>query len=111
AAGDFANGQLTGAGVVPVPGAGPAGQPGFITNNPVRTVGTGSNFTSPISGGLKVGFVSSEVSVFVSALESVTNTTVLANPTVLALNKQRGEVLVGREDGYLTTTVTDTTTV
>ncbi len=35
----------------------------------------------------------------------------LANPKVLALNKQRGEVLVGREDGYLTTTVTDTTTV
>jgi len=106
-----ATGQLTGAGVSTVPGAGPAGQPGFITNNPVRTVGTGNSFTTPIAGGLKVGFVSSEVSVFVAALESVTNTTVLANPKVLALNKQRGEVLVGREDGYLTTTVTDTTTV
>src|SRR5207237_9704397 len=75
------------------------------------TVGTGNAFTTPIAGGLKVGFVSSEVSVFVAALETVANTSVLANPKILALNKQRGEVLVGREDGYLTTTVTDTTTV
>jgi hypothetical protein len=32
---------------------------------------------------------------------------VLANPKVLALNKQRGEVHVGNEDGYITTTVTE----
>jgi type IV pilus assembly protein PilQ len=84
---------------------------GSTSNGKPRSVGTGTSFTTPITGGLKVGFVSSEVSVFVSALETIANTTVLANPKVLALNKQRGEVLVGREDGYLTTTVTDTTTV
>jgi type IV pilus assembly protein PilQ len=105
-------GQLTGSGVQPVPGAGPGGVgPGIVADRRLHTVGTGSSFTTPIQGGLKVGFVSSSVSVFLAALEDVANTSVLANPKVLALNKQRGEVLVGREDGYLTTTVTDTTTV
>jgi type II secretory pathway component GspD/PulD (secretin) len=37
-------------------------------------------------------------------LESVTDTTVLANPKILALNKQAGHILIGSEDGYLTTT-------
>jgi type IV pilus assembly protein PilQ len=109
-------GQITGAGVVKDQAiTGPAGAGAIPVNNPrnfdVHSAGTGNAFTNPITGGLKVGFVTNEVSVFVSALESVANTTVLANPKVLALNKQRGEVLVGREDGYLTTTVTDTTTV
>ena len=35
----------------------------------------------------------------------------LANPKVLAVNKQRGEVIVGRRDGYLTTIVTETQSV
>ena len=80
---------------------------GFDT--PAHSVGTGNNFTSPIDGGLKVGVVTNNVSVFLAALEGVTDTTVLANPKVLALNKQKGEVIVGRKDGYLTTTLTDTT--
>jgi type II secretory pathway component GspD/PulD (secretin) len=46
---------------------------------------------------------------FVQALESVTNTTVLANPKVLSLDKQQGYVHVGRSDGYETTTVSSTT--
>jgi hypothetical protein len=37
----------------------------------------------------------------------VTDTVVLANPKVLALNKQKGEVHVGNQDGYVTTTVTE----
>ena len=41
----------------------------------------------------------------------MTDTVVLANPKVLALNKQTGEVIVGRKDGYLTTTVTQSSTV
>ena len=69
--------------------------------------GTGDNFSRG-NDGLKVGLVSGDVSVFVSALEGTTDTTVLANPKVLALNKQKGEVLVGRKDGYLTTTLTET---
>jgi type IV pilus assembly protein PilQ len=82
---------------------------GDTGSNPIHSAGTGDSFTAPIAGGLKLGFVSNNVSAFVAALEGVTDTTVLANPKVLALNKQRGEVLVGREDGYLTTTLTETT--
>jgi type II secretory pathway component GspD/PulD (secretin) len=59
-------------------------------------------------GGLNFGFVRGNVAAFLRALDQVTETTVLANPKILALNKQRGEVLLGRRDGYLTTTVTQT---
>ena len=74
-------------------------------------IGTGNSFTNGVNGGLKVGFVSDNISVVLAALEGVTDTTVLANPKVLALNKQKGEVIVGRKDGYLTTTVTESSTV
>ncbi len=97
-----AAGQITGQSVKAgaTPGSGGAG-----------SIGTGNSFTSSIPGGMKVGFVSDNVNVFVAALEGVTDTTVLANPKILALNKQRGEVIVGRKDGYLTTSVTQTATV
>ncbi|HOW72006.1 MAG TPA: secretin N-terminal domain-containing protein [Phycisphaerae bacterium] len=68
------------------------------------------DFTSAVpAGGFTFGIIKDHVGAFVRALESVTDTTVIANPKVLALNKQRGEVIVGRRDGYLTTTVTETT--
>lgn len=77
----------------------------------VGSFGTGNNFTQGINNGLRIGFVSDNISLFIAALESVTDTTVLANPKILALNRQRGEVIVGRKDGYLTTTVTASSTV
>ncbi|HYO07447.1 MAG TPA: secretin and TonB N-terminal domain-containing protein [Tepidisphaeraceae bacterium] len=98
------NGQIGGANAVP---DATGGIPG---DGRVHSVGTGNSFTSPINNGLKVGFVTSSVSMFVSALEQVTDTTILANPKVLALNKQQGEVFVGNEDGYYTTLTTETTT-
>ncbi len=83
------------------------------TANPVAaggdrlsSVGTGNNFTNGING-VKVGFVSSNVSVFLSALEQTTDTAVLANPKVLVLNKQKGEVKVVRKDPYRGAIVTD----
>lgn len=93
-------GQFTGA----TPGS------GSLTNfsTPAHSAGTGNNFTNQIANGLKVGLVTNNVSVFISALEGVTDTTILANPKVLALNKHKGEVIVGREDGYITTTFTET---
>ncbi|MHC5109913.1 MAG: secretin N-terminal domain-containing protein [Planctomycetota bacterium] len=63
------------------------------------------------SGGLTLGIIKDNVALFVRALEQITDTTVLANPKILALNKQKGQVIVGRRDGYLTTTVTETQTV
>ncbi|HEY0009615.1 MAG TPA: secretin and TonB N-terminal domain-containing protein [Tepidisphaeraceae bacterium] len=84
---------------------------GTVGGGNARSMGTGNAFSSSVPGGLKVGFVSDSVSVFLSALEGVTDTVVMANPKILALNKQKGEVIVGRKDGYLTTTVTESSTV
>jgi type IV pilus assembly protein PilQ len=84
---------------------------GVVSKDKVSSVGTGNTFSSKGKSGFKVGFLGSNVSVFVNALEEVTDTAVLANPKVLTLNKNKGEILVGREDGYLTTTVTESTTV
>lgn len=61
--------------------------------------------------GLNLGILKNKVGVFLRALKKVTDVTVLANPKVLALNKQRGEVIIGRRDGYLTTTVTQTSSI
>ena len=62
-------------------------------------------------GGITFGIIKDQVAVFLRALEQVTDTTVLANPKILALNKQKGQVIVGRRDGFLTTTVTETQAV
>ncbi len=60
-------------------------------------------------GGLQVGVLHKNLGVFISALENVSNTTILANPKVLALDKQSAKVHVGSSFGYQTTTVTQTT--
>lgn len=62
-------------------------------------------------GGLSVGWIDGDSAMFVRALQEVTDTRILANTKIVALNKQRGELLLGRRDGYLTTTVTQTSTV
>lgn len=68
-----------------------------------------TNFRKDVpAGGISVGIIKDQVAVFLRALEQVTDTTVLANPKVLALNKQKGQVIVGRRDGFLTTTFTET---
>ena len=59
-------------------------------------------------GGLTLGIIKDNVAVFLRALEEVTDTSVLANPKVLALNRQKAQVIVGRRDGFFTTTVTET---
>jgi type IV pilus assembly protein PilQ len=59
-------------------------------------------------GGLSIGFIFNEIALFIRALESVTDVAVLANPKLLVMNKQRGEVMVGNRDGYLTTVITET---
>jgi type IV pilus assembly protein PilQ len=76
----------------------------------VHGVGTGSNFSGAVGGGLKVGVVSQNISVFIGALEGITDTSVVANPKVLVLNKQKGSVHVGSEQGYRTAITTETAT-
>lgn len=79
-------------------------------NNTNFTVRTDLNQTLP-PGGFTFGILKDQVGIFVRALEQITDTEVIANPKVLALNKQAGQVIVGRRDGYLTTTITETTAV
>lgn len=83
---------------------------GGVVDNGFNSVGT--RLKDPTStSGLNVGIVSNNVAMFINALESITDTVVLANPKVLTLNKQPGVVIVGRKSGYYTTTVTQTSTV
>jgi len=77
-------------------------------NGGVGVVGTAGNSTGPST--LKVGVVSSDVAVFMRLLDEVTDTTILSNPKIMALNRQPSRVLVGRKVGYLNTTSTDTAT-
>lgn len=79
------------------------GYAGFTTGNFDTQVGQAGQ------GGLQIGIVRNNLGVFIAALESVADTTVLANPKVLVLNKQAGEVQVGQQLGYETTTVSQTT--
>ena len=76
---------------------------------PFGRVGTAG--FAPAGTGFQVGVMTNDVSVFVQALEEVKDVNVLSNPKVLALNKQRSEVLVGRRLGYRTTTTTTTSEV
>ena len=78
-----------------------------------ETTWTGrTSFNSAVpNGGFTFGIIDDQIGVFIRALEQITDTDVLANPKVLALNKQSGQVIVGRRDGYLTTTITETTAV
>jgi len=61
--------------------------------------------------GLTVGITQDHVQVFIRALESVTDTTILANPKILSINKQLGQVYIGQKIGYVSqTTQTQTST-
>jgi len=86
------------AGTVDAPVRGPVGQ---AYNSSVGNVASGL-------GGLKVGIVHDDFAMFLRALDQVTDTTVLANPKLLVLNRQRAKLLVGEKLGYISTTSTDT---
>ena len=60
--------------------------------------------------GIKIGVVTKNVSVFLRALDSVTDTTVIARPKLMVLNKQRAKLLAGAKLGYLSSTSTDVST-
>ncbi len=58
--------------------------------------------------GLKFGYFDGNVGSFVNALESVGDTDVIAKPRLMVLNKHRAEILIGDKKGYVSTTVTET---
>jgi type IV pilus secretin PilQ/predicted competence protein len=66
------------------------------------------NGVSFADGGFNFGFVDSSVTNLITALETIGETNVVASPRLLCLNKQRAEIQIGSQLGYLTTTVTET---
>jgi type II secretory pathway component GspD/PulD (secretin) len=50
--------------------------------------------------GMRIGVSGGNMSALITALETVTDITVLANPKILALNKQTGTVFIGQKLGY-----------
>lgn len=58
--------------------------------------------TSQVSktGGLTAGFAFGDVGVFLKAVEEITDVTILANPKIMAVNKQLGQVFIGKKIGY-----------
>jgi type IV pilus assembly protein PilQ len=74
---------------------------------PIETTG----FASVGGSGLRIGVTSGDFAAIITALEQVTDTTILANPKILAVNKQLGQVYIGQKIGYLSqTTQTQTST-
>jgi len=67
---------------------------------PIETFG----FATQGGNGLRVGISCGDFRMFVTALESVTDVTVLANTKILAVNKQEGSVLIGTNLGYRSST-------
>lgn len=59
---------------------------------------------------MSIGFIYNNTAVFIEMLEQVTNTNIISNPKMLVVNKQRGDILIGQQDGYLTTEVSETFT-
>ena len=85
--------------------------PSGFTPGVENTVGAQSTVgQTSEAAGFKIGLIQDDFSFFMRALDEVTDTTVIARPKVLCLNRQRAEILVGERVGYLTTTQTDTTT-
>ncbi len=86
----------------------------FLKNYSDVRLGIGSPLnalpTDLDSGGLELAFLNSNMSEFIEALESVEDTNVIATPRVLVLNKHRAEVQIGKSDGYVSSTITETST-
>ena len=57
-------------------------------------------FADSIVGGLSANVSIDSFSAFIRAQETVSDVTIIANPKILALNKQTGKLHIGREDGY-----------
>ncbi|MEQ9617148.1 MAG: hypothetical protein RLN60_03840 [Phycisphaerales bacterium] len=72
----------------------------FAVSNPGNT-GQGA---ATARGGIIIG---DDIGIFIRALDQVSDVTLLSNPKVMALNRQRAKVLVGTRVGFLETTVVE----
>jgi type IV pilus assembly protein PilQ len=92
---DVLGGVLEGSGDA---GLSPAEQVGQWTGpgTPIEVAG----FANIGGSGLRVGVSAGSFVALIHALEEITDMTVLANPKILAVNKQLGQVYIGRKLGY-----------
>ncbi len=82
-----------------------AGAPDFFKSDGTQLGGAAKITT----GGLTVGLALGDIGSFIRAVEQVSDVTILANPKILAVNKQLGQVYIGDKIGYESqTTVTET---
>jgi len=87
------------------------GANGYASTGGYGTPAQQTGFANPGGTGLTIGFSADTIQAIITALEEVTDTTLLANPKVLAVNKQEGSVLIGNKLGYYDqTTQTQTST-
>jgi len=78
----------------------------LVSGTPAATLGQ----IDISSGGLQFGVLDGNVGAFINALEGIGDTDVIAAPHLLCLNKQKAEILIGDQKGYLSTTQTETAT-
>jgi len=69
---------------------------GGVAGAPIETAG----FATSGMNGLRIGATSGDMAMFITALESITDVTILANPKILTVNKQQGFVQIGKKLGY-----------
>jgi type IV pilus assembly protein PilQ len=66
----------------------------------LKSGGTTAKVESALSGGLTIGFAFGDIGTFIRAVEEITDVTLLANPKILTVNKQLGQVYIGDKYGY-----------
>ena len=72
-----------------------------VTGTPIESAGFAGTSTG---SGLKIGVTSGDAVAFITALETITDTTIMANPKILAVNKQEGQLHIGDRLGYASLT-------
>ncbi len=68
------------------------------------------NLASSVTTGISMTLSNNAIVASIKALEGITDTTVLANPKIMALNKQAGYINIGEERGYTASTTQGQTT-
>lgn len=80
----------------------------FLRNNPNVRLALGSPskaIPSPLPGpGFTFAYLDSNLAAFVDALQTIKETNVIATPRLMALNRQRAEIQIGRKQGYVSQT-------
>ncbi len=89
---------------------------GTASTTPIRQIADGlpgapietAGFATSGMNGLRIGATSGDMAIFLTALEKITDVTILANPKILAVNKQQGFVQIGKKLGYRGSTTIST---